>query len=491
MKKQSQFTQRTDVLDTDKMPGRRLGVPPSEANSEWSMAALRAYFGGLSDADLAQLQQDIAAARQRANHLGTQPATTITGLSAVATSGSYNDLLDKPAAVTPYTDAQADSRADGRIAAQKGQPNGLASLDSGGKVPAIQLPSYVDDVLEYSTAANFPATGETGKIYVATDANAQYRWSGSAYVQMVASPGSTDAVPEGSVNKYFTETRAATAARTAGVGDAADWVAGPQRKGQLSVSAGRVWRAKNAIGNSTTAPESNPSNYAPVADLTADQLASFPEGASAADKLVLFSQLGAGVTFVRFVGPTVNSNVLIGDPSAGCDIAGGTSGLIIGGRYCYINGGDQNNINGGQSNTIVAGDYNRIDGGDNHVIYGGQRNIISGGTSCEIPDTCSDVHLINCSSFTAPAGTSGVTYIDNQPIGTNPSGPSDPAQDIYAVSAELRNAVVALAYTNRIAASAPTGSAYGLRFVNETTGIIYECMPIPGANTAMGWVKNG
>jgi hypothetical protein len=54
----------------------------------------------------------------------------------------------------------------------------------GGKVPASQLPSYVDDVLEFANLAAFPATGESGKIYVALDTNLQYRWSGSAYVQI-------------------------------------------------------------------------------------------------------------------------------------------------------------------------------------------------------------------------------------------------------------------------------------------------------------------
>ena len=39
-------------------------------------------------------------------------------------------------------------------------------------------------------------------------------WSGSAYVQLVASPGSTDAVPEGSVNFYFTAARVLAAALT-------------------------------------------------------------------------------------------------------------------------------------------------------------------------------------------------------------------------------------------------------------------------------------
>lgn len=66
----------------------------------------------------------------------------------------------------------------------KGQPGGLAGLDSTGKVPAAQLPSYVDDVLEFSTKAQFPQTGETGKIYVAKDTNLTYRWTGTQYLEI-------------------------------------------------------------------------------------------------------------------------------------------------------------------------------------------------------------------------------------------------------------------------------------------------------------------
>lgn len=61
-----------------------------------------------------------------------------------------------------------------------------ASLDGTGKVPASQLPSYVDDVVEYSSLAAFPPVGETGKIYVAIDTNICYRWSGSTYVQITS-----------------------------------------------------------------------------------------------------------------------------------------------------------------------------------------------------------------------------------------------------------------------------------------------------------------
>lgn len=54
----------------------------------------------------------------------------------------------------------------------------------GGLVPAAQLPSYVDDVLEYANLAAFPGTGESSKIYLADDTNLVYRWGGSSYVNI-------------------------------------------------------------------------------------------------------------------------------------------------------------------------------------------------------------------------------------------------------------------------------------------------------------------
>src|SRR5690606_19981679 len=104
---------------------------------------------------------------------------------------------------------------------QVGVPGGVASLNSNGQVPSGQLPSYVDDVLEFADFASLPTTGETGKIYITVDNNEQYRWTGSTYVQLVASPGTTDNVPEGSTNLYFTQSRVRSTPLTgfvAGVG---------------------------------------------------------------------------------------------------------------------------------------------------------------------------------------------------------------------------------------------------------------------------------
>ena len=71
--------------------------------------------------------------------------------------------------------------------ASRGVANGVATLDQDAKVPAAQLPSYVDDVVEYANFAALPSTGESGKIYITLDDNKCYRWGGSVFAEISAS----------------------------------------------------------------------------------------------------------------------------------------------------------------------------------------------------------------------------------------------------------------------------------------------------------------
>ena len=80
-----------------------------------------------------------------------------------------------------------------------GVANGIASLDDGGKVPANQLPSFVDDVIEVANISAAPETGESGKIYVALDTGKCYRWSGTMYVEI----SSSDVVTASDKNGYI------------------------------------------------------------------------------------------------------------------------------------------------------------------------------------------------------------------------------------------------------------------------------------------------
>ena len=70
---------------------------------------------------------------------------------------------------------------------EMGVADGVATLDSTGKVPASQLPSFVDDVIEVNDFESLPEEGEAGKIYVTTTDNKSYRWAGSSYVEIPTS----------------------------------------------------------------------------------------------------------------------------------------------------------------------------------------------------------------------------------------------------------------------------------------------------------------
>jgi hypothetical protein len=149
-----------------------------------------------SDARLSDARTPVAHTHEISGVTGLQEA-----LNAKQASGSY------AAASHAHTSSDITGFAtDVAALIDTAAGSSIASLVNG-KVPSIQLPSYVDDVEEYANLSAFPATGETGKIYVSIDSNKTYRWSGSAYVEISPSPGSTDAVVEGSTNLYFTNER--------------------------------------------------------------------------------------------------------------------------------------------------------------------------------------------------------------------------------------------------------------------------------------------
>ncbi len=151
----------------------------------WAASAMKTKLDGIATGATANATD--AQLRDRATHTGTQAISTVSGLQTAL---------------------------DGKISTtERGVSGGIPTLDEFARIPASQLPSYVDDVLEYATTAQFPATGEGGKIYIAinqgTAANPtrQYRWTGSVYAEINPSPGTTDALAEGSTNLYFSESR--------------------------------------------------------------------------------------------------------------------------------------------------------------------------------------------------------------------------------------------------------------------------------------------
>lgn len=130
---------------------------------------------------------------------GANKTTVDSSLNSTSTNPVQNKIINSALSAKVPTSRTINGKAlssnitlgatdvDAIPASQKGAASGVAELDSSGKVPSAQLPSYVDDVLDYNSQSNFPGTGESGKIYIAKDTNKTYRWSGSAYVEISAS----------------------------------------------------------------------------------------------------------------------------------------------------------------------------------------------------------------------------------------------------------------------------------------------------------------
>lgn len=140
-----------------------------------------------------------------------QLATKVAANAAITGGTKCKITYDSKGLVTAGADLAAsdipDISATYVTVASKGAANGVASLDGDGKVPAAQLPSYVDDVVDSyivsgatalsagwlsATSGGSALTPETGKIYVVLSSgeylNKTYRWSGTTYVEISASP---------------------------------------------------------------------------------------------------------------------------------------------------------------------------------------------------------------------------------------------------------------------------------------------------------------
>lgn len=124
----------------------------------------------------------------------THAYSSLTGIPATFPPSAHNQawstITGTPTTLAGY--GITDAAASGHTHPQSdvtGLTSALAAKADlvGGLVPANQLPSFVDDVLEFANLAAFPGTGESGKIYVALDTGRTYRWGGSTYVELTDS----------------------------------------------------------------------------------------------------------------------------------------------------------------------------------------------------------------------------------------------------------------------------------------------------------------
>lgn len=137
---------------------------------------------------------------QRITDLGIRIATEFKTVKSKISGNNTGDLTANPGLTTSNKTSlvHAINELDNDIAGiinSKGAANGIATLGGDGKVPASQLPGFVDDIISgtLTNSTTFTASGNTivpdgvvapsaSIIYLDTATNKQYRWSGTSYV---------------------------------------------------------------------------------------------------------------------------------------------------------------------------------------------------------------------------------------------------------------------------------------------------------------------
>ena len=193
-----------DLSDVETATGRQTGDVLQWSGSTWAHVAATS-IGTTALEGLSDTTADVSSAAVTGDFLkwdGTDwdHHTLATGdITSGMVTNHQGDLSIAISQVTGFTPGDYVTTVDGNtnyvLASAVGADNGVASLDASGLVPSTQLPSYVDDVIEFDqplatagdpVVADLPSgeTETTGKIYVDTATNDVYRWSGSAFVNI-------------------------------------------------------------------------------------------------------------------------------------------------------------------------------------------------------------------------------------------------------------------------------------------------------------------
>lgn len=120
---------------------------------------------------------------QNATFPGTITAKGFNGNAASASKVEWNGVQNKPSTFAPSAHNHDAANITSGVLNVDRVPS-IPTTKLTGIINQANLPSYVDDVLEFANKAAFPTKGESGKIYVDQATNITYRWGGTAYVEI-------------------------------------------------------------------------------------------------------------------------------------------------------------------------------------------------------------------------------------------------------------------------------------------------------------------
>lgn len=212
---QGDYTFTNGVQESSRTVSLKLGTSSNATvTADTNGLAVSVADASNSQKGVIEIADDTEADAGTAETLAVNPkqlATRVKANTAITGATKCKITYDSKGLVTSGADLTSgdipDLSATYILASTKGQANGVASLDNDGKVPLNQLPSYVDDVVDTyvvsgatalsagwlsATSGGSALTPETGKIYVVLSdgayLNKTYRWSGTTYIEISASP---------------------------------------------------------------------------------------------------------------------------------------------------------------------------------------------------------------------------------------------------------------------------------------------------------------
>lgn len=327
--------------------------------------------------------------------IGSTTTSGIDGLAKFfAPAGTYKIVAAKGAFSTEFRFVQLGTAAsrdagvaegvatlgvDGRLAQNINAAGIVGTIDAG------NLPSYVDDVLEYANVAALPGTGEAGKIYIAQDTGASYRWTGTVYIKL-----SDDDVLEFANLAAFPVSGAGAAlyiaadtgllyrwtgaayASIGGLSPIADKTilgnvsGGTAAPVALTVAEGQGLLGVNFVTQTRTVSAPNaivPAHrlYASAAETTVD---------------LVLSPKGNGALLAAMPDNTTTGGNKRGQYAVDWQRLRNASAQVSSGHYSVVSGGWQNKASGASS--VVAGGFNNTASGDNSISLGGANNTASG-----------------------------------------------------------------------------------------------------------------
>ena len=255
----------------------------------------------------------------RANHTGTQLASTISNFDTQVRTSKVTDLaaptgsfsmnsqkITNLATATTSTDAINKDYVDSKIGAN----SGIASLDSSGKVPTSQLPSIAihQTSVVNSQAAMLALSADTGDIAVRTDVSKTF--------VLAAEPAST----LGNWQELLTSDAVTSVdGQTGNVSLASTYVnvTGDTMSGALAMGTNKI----TGLGNPTSAQDAATKNYVDTASIAPSNLTGPITSVGPATSVA--SQTGTGSTFVMQASPTLTT------PNIGVATATSINGTTI------------------------------------------------------------------------------------------------------------------------------------------------------------------